>query len=138
MNRSRRELADPRALESYIRSRVMPRFMERLREIEDELAVHRIRLARAHERLRRACDGDAARFEERWRAVALAWRFDRVNELIRQHNDYYPIERNLPVDPRTGEYQTVNGRPYWREPVGPDYVLEHFPAALPEPAEESA
>jgi hypothetical protein len=135
VSRSRRELADPRSLESYIRSRIMPRFMERLREIEDELAVHRVRLARAYERVERSSGGDRALFEERWRATAQRWNFDRVNELIRQHNEYYPIERNLPVDPRTGDYHTVNGRPYWRESVGPDYVLERFPASRPEPAE---
>lgn len=135
MSRSRREIADPRSLEAYIRSRVMPRFMERLREIEDELAIHGVRLARAYGRLERSCGGDAGRFEQRWRAIARKWSFDRVNDLIRQHNEYYPIERSLPVDPRTGEYHTVNGRPYWREPVGPDYILERFPASLSKPSE---
>jgi hypothetical protein len=126
---SRRELANPRALEAYIRSAVLPRFMERLREIEDALAEHRMRLEREYRALQRSCAGDPATFERRWRAVAEAWSFGDLNELIRQHNEYYPMERDLPMDPRTGEYVTINGRSYRRQPVGPDWILERFPAA---------
>ncbi len=129
----RREFADPDAVESYIRSRLLPRFITRLREIEDDLAEHRVRLAGAYARLERACAGDAAEFEARWRAAAGRWNFDQVNELIRQHNEYYPIERNLPVDPRTGDYRTAGGRPYRREPAGPEWILDRFPPVLPAP-----
>ena len=65
-----------------------------------------------------ACAGDPRAFEERWRAVARRWNFDRVNELIAQHNEYYPIERRLPIDLRTGDYLTVSGRSYRRDPLG--------------------
>ena len=122
-----RTLNSPAALEAYIRAAVLPRFMERLRELDDELAVHRVRLEHAYSQLAEECGRDAALFAERWRAAALAWNFDHVNELIRQHNEYYPIERNLAVDPCTGEYVTITGRPYWREPVGAAWVLEQFP-----------
>jgi hypothetical protein len=107
----------------------MPKWMERLREIHDELASHRIRLGRVYGDLRESCGDDLATFAARWRAMAGRWNFDYVNELIGQHNDYYPIEANLPVDPRTGEYVTLTGRPYNREPVGADWVLEQFPPA---------
>lgn len=40
------------------------------------------------------------------------------------------MERNLPVDPRTGEYLTAGRRPYRREPLGPKWILERFPATL--------
>ncbi len=78
--------------------------------------------------MRRGDGDDPAAFGERWRRLAHSWSFDRVNELIHQHNEYYPIERDLPVDPRTGDYVTVTGRPYRREPVGPEWILERFPA----------
>ena len=123
----RRALANPHALELYIRSAVMPRFIERLREIDDELAENRLRLERAYLELQRSCEGDPELFERRWRAVAEGWRFDPVNELIRQHNDHYPLERNLPMDWRTGEYVTITGRSYRREAVGPGWILERFP-----------
>ena len=124
----RRTLADPAVVEQYIRGGVMPRFMQRLREIDDELTIHRSRLGFAYSEMRRGDGDDPAAFGERWRRLAHSWSFDRVNELIHQHNEYYPIERDLPVDPRTGDYVTVTGRPYRREPVGPEWILERFPA----------
>src|SRR3954454_20786354 len=128
--RSRRELYDPSALERYIRSAVLPRFMQRLREIEDVTISHRDRLERAYEECREACEGDPDLSAERWRELAQAWSFDGLNELIAQHNEYYPVERNLPVDPRTGDYVTIVGRSYPREPLGPDWVLERFPPRI--------
>lgn len=117
-------------VEAYLAAQIMPRWMERLREIHDELASHRIRLERAHRELSEECAGDAEAFARRWRDRARRWRFDYVNELIDQHNDYYPIEANLPVNPRTGDYVTVTGRPYRREPLGADWIFERFPAGV--------
>ncbi len=114
-------------MESYIRSAVLPRFIERLREIEDELAEQQVALRRAYRELGERCGGDRDLFERRWRATASRWRFDHVNELIGQHNEYYPIERNLPLDPRTGDYLMVAGRTYRRKPVGPGWIFERLP-----------
>ena len=125
--KSRRDLYDPSALERYIRSAVLPRFMQRLREIEDEMIRHRDQLERAYVELREACEDDAELFASRWREVAEGWRFDEINELIAEHNEYYPIERNLPIDPRTGDYVTIVGRSYRREPLGPEWILGRFP-----------
>jgi hypothetical protein len=115
-------------VEAYLAAQIMPRWMERLREIHDELASHRIRLERAHRELGEEAGRDPEDFARRWRETARRWNFDYVNGLIEQHNDYYPIEANLPVNPRTGDYVTVTGRPYRREPLGPDWILERFPA----------
>jgi hypothetical protein len=134
---SRRDLYDPTALERYIRSAVLPRFMQRLREIEDELIAQRAALARAYVEVKDASAGDAALFAARWREIAEGWRFDDVNELIRQHNEYYPIERNLPVDPQTGEYVTIVGRSYRRKLLDTDWILERFPARPADPSRPS-
>jgi hypothetical protein len=131
----RRPIAEPRSLERYIRSQVIPRFITRLREIEDGFVTHRMALARRYAEVKRLSGGDARVFEARWRSVARRWDFAGLNELIRQHNEYYPIERRLPVDPRTGEYLTSAGRPYRREPLGPEWILERFPPVLDEPGE---
>jgi hypothetical protein len=32
------------------------------------------------------------------------------------------------MDPRTRDFVRINGRPYQREPLGADWVLERFPA----------
>jgi hypothetical protein len=123
-------LRDPRVLEMYIRAQVLPRFMVRLREIEDQLAEHRLELERAYRELRQSCGDDPVLFERRWTAAARAWPFGELNELILQHNEYYPIERALPIDPRTGDYVTISGHPYERELVGPEWILERFPARV--------
>src|SRR5207253_11188880 len=83
--------------------------------------------------LRAACRGDAEGFARRWRARASAWRLDRVNELIREHNMWYPIETRLPMDPRTGDYIRRGGRSYRRDEVGPAWILERFPPSLERP-----
>jgi len=124
----RRALADPGVVEKYIRGEVMPRYMTRLREIENELARHRTRLADAYEQVWEACEHDPQAFERRWRVTAHSWHFDRVNELIHAHNEYYPIERRLPINPRTGDYITTSGRQWQRGPAGAEWVLEGFPA----------
>jgi hypothetical protein len=115
-----------RSLEAYLRAGVRPRWMERLMEIESGIARERRRLGRMYDRLRAEHEGeDLAR---RWQAVASSWRFDELNELIRTHNEWYPVERDLPMDLRTRDYVLVNGRSYRRRELGPDWILEHFPA----------
>ena len=65
---------------------------------------------------------------ERWTAFAHRCHFEELNELIGQHNEWYPIERDLPMDLRTRDYVLINGRSYRREPLSADWVLRHFPA----------
>src|SRR3954468_6512438 len=80
-----------------------PRFALRLLEIEAEEQRHRELLAAERRRLAAEAGADALAFARSWRAVATTWSFDRINELIDQHNRWYPIERQLPLDPRTGD-----------------------------------
>jgi hypothetical protein len=128
---SRRARQTKRTVEAYLRAGGVPRYMERQRDIDAELSIHSFRLARAYRALQASARGDAEEFARRWRERAHAWRFDRVNELIRQHNQWYPVETGLPMDPRTGDYVRRNGRSYHRAEVGPQWVLERFPPTLP-------
>jgi hypothetical protein len=123
---SERARLSRRSVEDYLRAGGRPRWMERLLEIERGIARERRRLERAYRRLRAECPPE--RFPERWREVAHGWRFDALNELIAQHNDWYPIERDLPMDVRTRDYVRVGGRSYRRAPLGPAWVLDEFPA----------
>jgi len=125
---SRRARQTQRTLEAYLKAGNRPRWMERLVEIERDVAHERRRLARAHEELREQCGADRELFARRWRELAAAWRFDEVNDLIRQHNDWFPIERQLAMDPRTRDYVPINGRTYRRRALDADWVLEQFPA----------
>jgi len=116
-----------RTLEDYLRAGVRPRWMERLIEIERDTRRERDRLREAHTALREECGDDRAAFARRWRAIAHAWRFDELNELIRTHNEWYPVERDLPMDLRTRDYVLVNGRSYRRRELDAAWILERFP-----------
>ena len=124
----RRARQTKRSVESYLAAGVLPRYMQRLRDIEDATRAHRRRLRAAYERLREECGDDRARFARRWHALARNWRFDEVNDLIREHNEWYPIESGLPLDPRTRDYVRMRGRSYRRDELDPDWVLDRFPA----------
>ena len=124
---SSRARLSQRTVESYLKAGVKPRWMERISEIDDAIKAQKRRLERSYRVLREECAGDDALFAERWSAFAGRSRFDALNELIRQHNEWYPIERDLPMDLRTRDYVLINGRSYRRPVLGPDWVLEHFP-----------
>lgn len=117
-----------RSVETYLKGGVRPRWMERTVDIDGEIADHRRRLARAYRALGEECTGDRHAFAQRWTALACSWRFENTNTLIEQHNAWYPIERDLPLNPRTGDYVNVGGRSYRRPVLDPDWVLEQFPA----------
>jgi hypothetical protein len=121
---SRRTLETQRSLESYMKAGIRPRWSERLMEIERETRFH---LRALEKRLNRLREESPADLPARWRVVAETWDFRRVNDLIDQHNQWFPIERDLPMNPRTGEYLPIMGRDYRRTPFGPDWVLEQFP-----------
>ncbi len=117
-----------RSIDAYLKSGVRPRWMERVADIDAGIARERRRLEDAYRALRAECHGAPELFSARWRELARTWRFDaELNELIAQHNDWYPVERDLPLNPRTGDYVRVGGRSYRRPVLGPTWVLEHFP-----------
>jgi hypothetical protein len=125
---SRRARQTQRSVEAYLKAGVRPRWMERLDEIDQGVAAEKRRLARAYRALQEECREDPRAFARRWRARARSWSFEHLNVLIEQHNDWYPIERQLPMDPRTGDYVRFAGRSYRRPVLGPEWVLEQFPA----------
>ena len=123
---TRRQRQTRRTAEQYLRAGVAPAYMRRLKTIDRELERHRHRLDRVHRLLSRTIS-DPQAFADQWTARAHEWNFEAVNELIRQHNEWYPIERDLPLNPRTGDYVRVGGRSYRRPLLGPAWILEQFP-----------
>jgi len=89
---SRRARQTRRTVEAYLAAGVMPRYMERLREIEAERSNLRRRIGRAYRLLKESCGDDHEAFARAWRERAHQWSFDDINQLIREHNDWYPIE----------------------------------------------
>ncbi len=106
-----------------------PAYMRRLREIEHETAAHERALESTWRSLAESTS-DAEAFARTWTAAAERWRFDAVNELIDKHNQYYPAESRLPMDPRTGDFVLVAGRPYRKRALNAAWVLERFPPML--------
>jgi len=102
-------------------------WMRRLRAIEDEIDEHEWRLGEAWRALAEEIV-DPAEFAEAWEERASSWSFARVNELIERHNRNFPAEARLPMDPRTRDFVKINGRPYRREPLDADWILERWPA----------
>lgn len=125
---SRRTLHSPATVESYLQAGVMPRFIERLRHIEDETIRQRLRVRRSYEYVQRRYAGDPERFAAAWERIARNWSFEELNEVIAQHNEWYPVERRLPLNPRTGDYITVGGRDFRRRPLDAGWILAQFPA----------
>ncbi len=126
---SDRSRQSARSVEAYLQGGVRPRWMERAVDVDGGIARERRLLEGAYSELREACARDGGDFAERWRALATAWPFPaELIELIDQHNEWYPIERDLPLNPRTGDYVRVGGRSYRRPRLGPEWVLEQFPA----------
>src|SRR3954451_17944853 len=120
---SSRARMSQRSVEAYLKAGVRPRWMERIAEIDHSIVAQKRRLGRSYRALREECGEDRGLFAERWTAFAQRCRFDELNELIGQHNAWYPIERDLPMDMRTRDYVLINGRSYRREPLSAEWVL---------------
>jgi hypothetical protein len=103
-------------------------WMRRLRAIEIAIELHETQLAGAYRALREQYGGDTEGFARAWRELAEDWDFHEVNDLIERHNRHYPAESRLPMNPRTGDFVLVNGRPYTREPLDAGWILSRFPA----------
>lgn len=129
---TRRRLRNFRpSVEGYVASQGGPLpYMQRLRDIEQETAALEASLDRAWRELADASLGDTAGFARRWRELARRWNFVQINDLIARHNRWYPVEARLAMDPRTGDFVHVAGKPYWLRPLDADWVLERFPADL--------
>ena len=117
-----------RTVEGYLKGQDPPRWMQRAAQIDRGIGAERERLAAARERLRERCGADRELFTRRWRELVQRWRFDdHLNQLIETHNEWYPVERRLPVNPRTGEYVLLHGRSYRRPVLDAAWALEQFP-----------
>lgn len=93
-------------------------WMRRLRAIEDAFDEHVKQLDAAYE------ETDPAE----WEQVARGWDFSALNGLIERHNQNFPAEARLPMDPKTRDFVQINGRPYQREPLDAEWILRRWPA----------
>jgi hypothetical protein len=95
----------------------VPAHLRRKRAIEDGAA--------ALVKLLRERRGDGAT-EEQLRRFASRLDLTKLNDLVDRHNRWYPIEANLPIDPRSG--RSLDGdRPFAPLPL---FTAESLLAAL--------
>jgi hypothetical protein len=115
------------SIEGYARSvGGPPAYAQRLRQIEDEIEEHLERLRAARDELHRQVRDPRER-GRRWRELVAGWNFYGVNDLIEKHNRWYPVEARLAMNPRTGDFVLVGGKPYRREPLDAAWALRRFP-----------
>jgi hypothetical protein len=95
----------------------VPAHIRRKREIEDRID--------GLLKLLRERRGKGATLRE-LRLAAAKLDLERVNELIEKHNKYYPIEANLPIDPRSGG-SLDGGRPFSKlRAVTPEGLIDEL------------
>jgi hypothetical protein len=90
-----------------------PAYAIRKRKIEDAEEQWVALLVELREKLE-ASGVAPADVEHALRRKAETFDYRRVNDLVAQHNRWYPVEANLRIDPKTGGY-LVYGRPWHPE-----------------------
>ena len=105
----------------------LPRWAERLQELEGEEHQLLSRLRRAWIELADATPDDGA-FARAWLARVQATRFDEINALVDQHNEFYPVERRLPWELRLGDFRAPWGMEWRRTRRDAVWLLEALPA----------
>ncbi len=105
-----------------------PAWAVRLKKIETltdallaELRFQWIAIAHEHRR-------QPELFPMAWRDYLSHIDLGLVNELIRRHNRYFPVEANLPMSPRTGDYIAWGDRDWRCLPLTAQWAEREFPA----------
>ncbi len=118
-------------VESYVAASLgPPRWLERLQDIDAEEFRILGELRRAWIELVDGHRRDPEAFAARWRERAERHDLSGLNRLIAQHNEYFPIERRLPFDHRTGDYRAPWGIPWRRASRDAAWILAELPADL--------
>jgi hypothetical protein len=99
----------------------VPAWAARKRKIEDDEARYTRELVALYDKLVRKRRTETE-IELALVSAATAFDLEKLNKLVVQHNKYYPIEANLPMDRRTGGY-LVYGKPWVPESL---YTVQRF------------
>lgn len=107
-----------------------PRYIVRLRRIEDGIQRLLGELEGAWRDLAARRARDPARFAREWTARVEQRDTAPLNRLIAAHNAWYPAEAGLPMSGRTGDFIPRAGQAVRLEPVTSAWLLARFPADL--------
>ncbi len=107
-----------------------PPYAVRAKLIEDIIEKLEAELEKQWKNIAETYNHDPEKFERIWKAVVETLDLKKLDELIKEHNTYYPIEANLREDPDTG--QLMIGATPWKpkKKVTPKSLIEKFPPAL--------
>jgi len=107
-----------------------PPYAVRAKMVEDLTDKLYAELDKQWKKAARELEDDPETFSRVWKAVVETLELDRLNELIKEHNTYYPIEANLQHDPETG--QIMIGATPWKpkKRITHKDLLHKFPPDL--------
>lgn len=107
-----------------------PGWAVRLKQIHDLRIELTATLEAAWAEHARRWRGRPDEFATRWRAFLTKFDIGKLNTLIEKHNEWYPIEAQLPIVYPTGEYHIPTGIEYPQKPVDVASLLELYPVDL--------
>ncbi|MFO8057261.1 MAG: hypothetical protein R6V10_08210 [bacterium] len=115
-------------MEQKIRARMgPPSYAVRARYVEDlEEELHQ-ELERKWKMVADNYQHDPDKFNTLWRVIVETLDLEHINQLIKEHNRYYPIEANLREDPDTGRLMMGNTPWKPKKKITPERLLEKFP-----------
>ncbi len=108
----------------------LPNRIERLKRIEQELERQHRRLRAAWTELAEDCANDAAAFRERWSQRLRGWSFLEHDELVDEHNEWFPIEARLVWNRELDDYRAPFGLPWRKAHVDREAIAATYPPDL--------
>jgi hypothetical protein len=108
----------------------LPNRIERLIRIERETERIARRLRGMWFEEAERAGGDEAAFARAWRARVSRVSFLEVNDLVDEHNEWFPVEARLRWDLALEDYRAPFGLPWRKQHIGVEWALERFPADL--------
>jgi len=118
-------------MEQKIRARMgPPSYAVRARYVEDLEEELYEELDKKWKMVAETYRHDPEKFNTLWRVVIETLDVEHINQLIKEHNQYYPIEANLREDPDTGRLMMGNTPWKPKKKITPERLLEKFPPDL--------
>ena len=104
-----------------------PAWVMRLKRIEDWMDQTSARVHKDWVEMALENFDNSENFRREWMRFIENFDFSQINKWIGDHNEYFPIEANLPYDIRTGKMLYGGGPFRKKEFLGPDWLLDQFP-----------
>lgn len=106
----------------------IPPWARRARNLEDKIERLWREAAEEYSRLKESYR-NKAEFSRRWLNAVSLMPLDEIAGMVKDYNEYYPIEANLGIDPATGRFRHGVGLFELRTAPTREDVLARFPAS---------